>query len=167
MFHTIRLERNLNCTLERAFKTPMLCDVSRVHTGMGPMPPITHTTDDDDWGQIGSTKKVYAHATLLQKGGFVSIDKIVNRIENQLWEIEVSDFQSWMLSFYKFEGRWETKEMTPGKIHVKYTYRLHFKNPLFIVLTTPFAYFFWRRYMSQVLNNIEKMIEEEIPYLYS
>jgi hypothetical protein len=31
-----------NCSLERAFKTPMLCDVSKVHTGYGLMPAVTH-----------------------------------------------------------------------------------------------------------------------------
>ena len=41
------------CSLERTFKTPMLCDLSKVHTGFGIMPIVTHTTDDKEWGKLG------------------------------------------------------------------------------------------------------------------
>jgi len=45
-----------NCTLERAFKAPILCDVTKVHTGYGLMPRVTKTTNDQDWGKVGSIK---------------------------------------------------------------------------------------------------------------
>ena len=45
------------CSLERAFKTPMLCDVSKIHAGFGIMPKVTHTTDDKDWGKLALVKK--------------------------------------------------------------------------------------------------------------
>ena len=46
-----------NSSLEQAFKTPLLCDVSKVHTGYGIMPKVTHCTEDENWGKVGSTKK--------------------------------------------------------------------------------------------------------------
>ncbi|MBK8641402.1 MAG: hypothetical protein IPN15_04025 [Saprospiraceae bacterium] len=46
-----------HCSLERAFKTPMLCDVSKVHTGFGLMPRVTHCTEDTNWGKPGGCKK--------------------------------------------------------------------------------------------------------------
>lgn len=154
------------CSIERAFKTPMLCDVSKVHTGFGLMPKVTHTTDDKDWGKPGSTKKVYAAKSATQKGGFASVDKVIERIENKYWKIEVSDFQSWMLGFYKFVGEWETTELGPNKVQVDYTYTLHSNAAIFYPLNWLFAELFWKTYMKQVLDNVRKLAYSRAPYLY-
>ena len=100
----IKVTTTYNCSLERAFKSPILCDVTKVHTGFGIMPKVTHCTDDENWGQVGSRKKVYAAKSLIQKGGFASIDSVIERIENKYWKFEVSDFQTWMLGFSRFTG---------------------------------------------------------------
>ena len=42
--------------LPRAFKTPMLCDISKVHTGYGFIPKVSHCTDDENWGKPGFSK---------------------------------------------------------------------------------------------------------------
>ena len=86
----------------------MLCDVAKVHTGYGIMPAVTHTTDDENWGKIGFSKKVYAAKSLTQKGGWASNDTVLERIENKYWKIEVSNFQAWMLGFTKFTGEWQS-----------------------------------------------------------
>jgi hypothetical protein len=51
-----------NCSLARAFKSPMLCDISKVHTGFGLMPKITHSSDYSDWGS-----RVQQKSYMLQK----------------------------------------------------------------------------------------------------
>jgi hypothetical protein len=154
------------CDIARAFKTPMLCRVTKVHTGLGPMPRITHTTEDKHWGQIGSSKKVYAASSWTQKGGYVSKDHVLERIENQRWKIRVDDFQSWMLGFYQFEGTWETERISEHQTKVIYSYDLFANNILLYPLQWLFAQLFWRRYMSQVLDNIQRMCEEREEYLY-
>ncbi|MBI1306982.1 MAG: hypothetical protein GC181_10310 [Bacteroidetes bacterium] len=154
------------CSLERAFKTPMLCDVSKVHTGFGIMPAITHSTNDENWGKPGSSKKVYAAKSLTQKGGFASVDNVIERIENQYWKIEVNQFQAWMLGFYKFIGEWETTEINPDKIRIDYTYTLYSKAPLLYPLNWIFAKTFWKTYMKRVLENIRNMAKNKEPYLY-
>lgn len=108
-----------NCSLERAFKTPLLCDVSKVHTGYGIMPRVTHCTDDTRWGQVGSEKKVHVARSPTQKGGFASVDKVLERIDNKYWKFEVSDFQSWMLGFSKFTGEWQTTEIEKNKVLIE------------------------------------------------
>ncbi len=155
------------CSLERAFKTPMLCDVSKVHTGFGIMPRVTHCTDDEAWGQIGSSKKVFVAKSLSQKGGFASVDNVIERIENKSWTIEVSAFQSWMLGFYKFVGQWETTALEPNKILIEYAYELHANTPFLYPLNWLFAKFFWKTYMKRVLENIRKMAYDNEPYLYA
>lgn len=155
-----------NCSLERAFKTPMLCDVSKVHTGYGIMPKVTHCTNDENWGQVGSTKKVCVAKSLTQKGGFASVDKVLERIENKYWKIEVSDFQSWMLGFSRFVGEWQTTEIEKDKILVDYTYTLHSDIVLLYPINWLFANTFWKTYMKRVLENVRQMAYNNEPYLY-
>ena len=154
------------CSLERAFKTPLLCDVSKVHTGFGLMPKVTHCTEDENWGQIGSSKKVYAAKSLTQKGGFASVDKIFERIENDYWKFQVDDFQSWMLGFYKFVGEWKTTKTEANNILVQYTYTLHSNNPLFYPLNSLFAKTFCKTYMKRVLENVRQIAYSNEPYKY-
>lgn len=162
----VSISTTYNCSLERAFKTPLLCDVSKVHTGYSIMPRITHSTDDRNWGQVGATKKVYAAKSLTQKGGFVSVDKVLERIENKYWKFEVSDFQSWMLGFSKFIGEWRTTEIEENKILVEYTYTLQSGVALLYPLNWLFAKTFWKTYMRRVLENIRQMIYNKEPYQY-
>ena len=150
----VKVSTIYECSLERAFKTPMLCDVSKVHTGFGLMPKVTHCTEDENWGKPESTKKVFVAQSLTQKGGFASVDKVIERVENKYWVIEVSDFQSWMLGFYKFVGQWRTTELEPNKIQIDYTYTLHTNGALLYLLNWLFAKTFWKTYMKHVLEKL-------------
>jgi len=144
----------------------MLCDVTKVHTGYGVMPKVTHCTEDENWGKPGSSKKVFVAKSLTQKGGFASIDHVIERKENKYWKIEVSDFQSWMLGFSKFTGEWECVELEPDKIQINYTYTLHANVALFYPFNWLFAKTFWKTYMKRVLRNIKHMTNAKEPYLY-
>lgn len=162
----IKVTTIYNCSLERAFKTPILCDVSKVHTGYGIMPKVTHCTDDEHWGQSGYSKRVFVAKSLTQKGGWASVDKVVERIENRYWKIEISDFQSWMLGFSKFVGEWQTTELEKNKVLVEYTYTLHSDIPLLYPLNWLFTKTFWKTYMKRALENIRQMASNNEPYLY-
>ena len=163
---SVKISSIFECSLERAFKTPMLCDISKVHTGFGLMPKVTHCTEDENWGKPGHTKKVFVAKSWTQKGGFASIDKVIERIENRYWKIEVSAFQAWMLGFSTFEGEWQTTEIEPNKILVEYTYTLHADTALLYPLNWLFAKTFWKTYMKQVLENVRQLAYDKAPYLY-
>ncbi len=167
MIFKVTVSAIFECSLERAFKTPMLCDLSKVHTGLGVMPRITHSTDDEHWGKPGSSKKVFAAKSLTQKGGFASVDNVLERRENAYWKIRVDNFQAWMLGFYAFVGEWKTTELAPNKIKVVYTYHLHANVPLLYPLNWLFAKTFWALYMKQVLENVRQMAYDNEPYLYA
>ena len=166
MVTTVKIETIYNCSLERAFKTPMLCNVAKVHTGFGIMPKVTHATEDENWGKPGSTKKVFVAKSISQKGGFASVDKVIEREENKYWKIEVSYFQSLMLGFSKFTGEWKTTEIEPNKILVEYTYHLKSDIGLLYPLNWLFTKTFWKTYMKRVIENIRKMAANKEPYLY-
>ena len=156
-----------HCSLERAFKAPMLCDVAKVHTGFGVMPRVTHCTEDENWGKVGSSKRVFVAKSLTQNGGEASIDKVLERVENEHWKIEVSEFKAWMLSFYKFEGTWKTSEIAPNQIRIDYSYTMYSSNPLLYPFNWLFTKLFWTVYMKRVLENIRVMAEGDEPFLYN
>jgi len=166
MTNTVIVKTVYNCSLERAFKTPMLCDVSKVHTGFGIMPKVTHCIDDEYWGMPNYSKKVFVAKSLSQKGGFASVDKVIERIENKYWKIEVNDFQSWMLGFSKFVGEWKTTEIEKNEILVEYTYVLYSDIVLLYPLNWLFAKVFWKKYMKRVLENVKILAYNNEPYIY-
>ncbi len=162
----ITVKTIFNCSLERAFKTPMLCDVSKVHTGYGVMPKVTYCKEDNNWGKPGFSKIVFVGKSLTQNGGFASTDKVIVRTENKYWKIEVSNFQSWMLGFSKFIGEWSTTELERNKILIEYTYTLYSDIIWLYPLNWLFTKTFWRVYMFRVLENVRKMAYCNEPYLY-
>lgn len=162
----VSITTTFNCSVERAFKTPMLCDISKVHTGLLVMPRVTHSSDDEDWGVPGSSKKIYAAPSLSQRGGYASRDSIIERVENAYWKIQVDDFQTWILGFHTFIGEWETKVLSADKTQIVYTYTLLGNSWPFYPLQFLFVKFFWPRYMKQVLENIRKMTIEEETYQF-
>jgi hypothetical protein len=162
----IKVTTIYNCSLERAFKTPILCDVSKVHTGYGIMPKVTHCTDDQNWGKPGYSKKVFVAKSLTHKGGFASVDKVIERVENKYWKIEVGEFQAWMLGFSSFVGEWQTTELESNKILIEYSYTLHSDIALLYPLNWLFANTFWKTYMKRVLENIRQLAYSNEPFLY-
>lgn len=166
MIFRVQVSTIYTCSLERAFKTPILCDVTKIHTGYGLTPKVTHTTEDTNWGKIGASKKIHVERSLTQKGGFASIDSILDRKENHYWKIQVDNFQSWMAGFYKFVGEWKTTELEDRKILVEYSYALHANVPTYYPLNWLFAKVFWRIYMRRVLENVRGMAYGKEAYLY-
>ena len=167
MTTSVTIQTIYHCSLERAFKAPMLCDVSKVHTGFGIMPRVTHCTEDENWGQPGSSKRVFVAPSISQAGGEASIDRVIERIENQYWKIEVSEFKSWMLGFSKFLGEWKTTELEPNQILIEYTYTMHAEVAWLYPLNWLFTKTFWRIYMQRVLENVRVLAEGEEPFLYA
>lgn len=166
MVFKVQVSTVYECSLERAFKAPMLTDLSKVHTGFLIMPRVTHTSHDENWGKPGFSKRVYTAPSLTQKGGYTSDDKVLVRIENKYWKIEVSNFQAWMLGFCKFTGEWQTTELSPNRILIDYTYHLQSDTPVFYPINWIFAHTFWKIYMKQVLENVRQLAYSNDAFLY-
>lgn len=153
-------------TLERAFKTPMLCDVTKVHTGHGITPKVTHCTEDESWGKVGGSRKVFMAKTPTFKGGESSLDKVLARDENKYWKIEISDFKAWSMGFNKFQGEWFTTQLQDGKIQVRYRYTMFSNSIIFYPFHWLFTKLVWRNYIKHVLENIRKLAIDKAPYLH-
>jgi hypothetical protein len=155
-----------NTTLERAFKSPMLCDVTKVHTGYGITPKVTHCTEDEMWGKVGGSRKVFMARTLTFKGGESSLDKVLERDENKYWKIEVSDFKTWSMGFEKFQGEWFTTQLQEGTVQVRYKYTMFSGSRIFYPFHWLFTKLVWRNYMRHALENIRKLTVNQAPYLH-
>ena len=160
----VTLHTDFHCSLERAFKSPMLCDVTKVHTGFGIMPRITHVLDDENWGQPGGTRRVFMAKTVAFEGGEACIDKVLERVENKYWKIELSQFTFFFLGFNKFVGEWETEETGPNQVRIRYTYTMHSENPLLYPLNWVFTNTFYRMYMRRVLERVRNLAYSNEPY---
>ena len=161
-----KITATFNCSLERAFKSPILCDVTKIHGGYGMMPRVTHCTEDEDWGKIGGSRKVFMAKNLFFKGGDAALDKVLDRVENKYWKIEISDFKFWAMGFTKFQGEWFTDEYRDSVIEIRYVYTLFSKN----VFAYPFHWFvtkvIWKNYMKRVVQNIHKLARNKESYIH-
>ena len=166
MTTTVSIRTVFHCSLERAFKTPILCDVTRIHTGFGIMPKVTHCTGDEQWGKPGASKKIFVAPSLTQKGGWAFNDNVITRTENKYWKIVLSDFKFWILGFSTFTGEWETTALESNKILVIYTYTLHSDKRLLYPAQWLFGKIFWRIYMKRVLKIVRNLAYRNEPYLY-
>lgn len=144
----------------------MLCDVTKVHTGLWVMPRVVGCTNEQNWGRPGGSKRILVAPSIGQKGGEASTDRVLERIENKYWKIEVSDFSAWMLGFNHLVGEWATTELKPDKIQVDYTYTLHATGLLLYPPQWLFAKLFWPIYMKQVLENVRNLAYTRAPYQY-
>jgi hypothetical protein len=163
---TTELTTIFNTTLERAFKTPMLCDITKIHTGHGVTPRVTHCTEDETWGKPGGSRKVFMAKTLTFKGGESSLDKILERKENEYWKIEISDFKSPSMGFKKFQGEWFTKQLADGSVEVRYKYTMFSDSKVFYPFHLLFTKVIWKNYMRNVIENIRMLAISEAKYLH-
>ena len=74
------------------------------------------------------------------------MDRVLERIENKYWKIQVDYFQSWMGGFYKFIGEWKTTQIKEQHILFEYCCSLHSNKPIFYPINWMFANLFWKLY---------------------
>jgi hypothetical protein len=162
----VSIQETFFCSLERAFKSPMLCDVLKVHSGYLFMPKALSVANDQNWGQIGGSKTIVFAKSPASFTEMTLADKVIERIENKCWKIEVWNPEGKLLFFDKFVGEWEVNPLEPNKNQITYTYSLVFGSRLLAPLAWLFAHLFWKAYMGNVMRNLKPMAESNEPYLY-
>ena len=166
MTSTVEISTIFHCSLERAFKTPMLCDVSKIHTGYGLTPRLTHCLDDETWGQPGGSRRIFMAKNIAFKGGEASLDRVLARIENEYWKIEISDFKMPAMGFEKFQGEWFTRQLAENEIEVRYRYTMYSRYALLYPFNWLFTKTIWRNYLWHALENVRKLAMEGAPYVH-
>lgn len=156
----------IHCSLERAFKTPILGDATIILAGNHFIPPVTHFTDDSTWGKVGGFRIPHSGKSIFNMGGEVGLDTILERIENKYWKWELGDFRQWSLGFSKFQGELSFTDIKDGSIHVEWVYSLYSKHVLLYPFYWLFAVIVWKNHMKKALSIIKMLAEAEAPYVY-
>jgi hypothetical protein len=144
----------------------MLCDGLKVHTGYLFMPKTLSVTKDQNWGQVGGSKTILIAKSLASFTEMCLADKVIERIKNKLWKIEVWNLQGKLLFFDKFVGEWEVIPLGPNINRINYSYSLTFGFKLLTSFAWLFAHLIWKAYMRNVMRNIKPMAESNEPFLY-
>ena len=162
----VNVKETFNCSLERAFKTPILGDATAFLVGYGVIPAVVKFTDDDTWGQVGGQRIPHSGKSLLSKGEAVGLDEIYVREENKYWQWGVAEFYQSSMGFTEFKGEMFFEEKQENSVDVRWTYTLYSNS----LIAYPFHWFFgqvfWKGQMKIAIQKMKAYAESDAPFLY-
>ncbi|PHN02502.1 hypothetical protein [Flavilitoribacter nigricans] len=162
----VEVEETFNCSLGRAFKTPILGDATRFLVGYGPVPAVEKFTDDESWGQPGGQRIPHSAKNFLSKGGEIGVDEIYVREENKYWKWGIAEFRQWSMGFTEFQGELFFRELAPGSVGVRWVYTLFSDSVPAYPFHWLFGNIFWRGQMKLAIQRMKAYAESDAPLLY-
>jgi len=163
----IEVEETFSCSLERAFKTPILGDATIFLAGYGVIPAVEKFTEDSTWGQPGGTRIPHSAKNLLSKGGEIGVDIVAVREENKYWRWGVAEFRQPSMGFTEFRGELFFEEKSPQSISVKWVYTLFSTSVVAYPFHWIFGNAFWKGQMKQGIQKMKAYAESDKPFLYN
>jgi hypothetical protein len=160
------LTGTFKCSLERAFKTPILGDVTKILTGYGGFQIVAGVSHDATWGIAGGKRRLIMNGFLFTKNKEHGLDQIFVRDENKFWKWGVSEMGTIVFFAKKNCGKWWVTDNNNGEISVKWEYIWFSRNILTHPINWIFVKIFWKKVMNNGMKNIREMAEKEIPYIY-
>ena len=155
------------CAAERAFKCPILGDATKFLNGYLFQPPVIGFEDDETWGKIGGIRYPVTHGNLFMPKGRIFTDKIVERVDNEMWKWMIDDFKVPLMFFAeKAIGEWKVIPFSGNKMMVKYSYTFYSKNMVYHFFTVMFVHIQWKGMMKKALQGIKKMAESDEKFVY-
>ena len=151
----------IECNIERAYKTPIYCDLKKIMTGYGPLPPSEGVINDITWANEKGERTVLAFRKEL------CTESIIERVENKYWKYQLTNFkQNTFFFVVKVEGEIWVKEITAEKQELKSTYSFHNKYFLTAPITYLFVKLLWSGLQKKGLKNMKYLAETKVPYVY-
>lgn len=151
-----------NCSLDRAFKTPILGDATQFLNGFLFQPAVIRFEEDETWakGQVNGYRYPVIKGNLIPKSSRIFTDTIVERVENSYWKWEVTDFTTIFLFFaYKGVGEWTVQEVKKEQILVHYKYTYYSKNSFTHLINWLFIKIQLRGTMKKAIKGIKRQAE--------
>lgn len=118
-----QLTTTFHCSLERAFRAPILGDATRFLGGYLLQPPVIGFEDDATWGRPGGVRYPVTAGNLFLRKGRTFRDVVLERVENVRWKWMIHDFYSpsfWFTT--QGIGEWEVTELAEDRVAVLYRY---------------------------------------------
>jgi hypothetical protein len=154
------------CSLERAFKTPILGDATKMLTGYGVVPPCVGFSEDETWGVEGGHRIPQMAGNLFAQKGSYGFDQVLVRQENNYWKWQVDNFPPLLFFATKAQGEWFCKDNHDGSVSVKWTYSFFATNMLTYPITWLFIRIFWRGLQKKAISNMKVIAESDAPFIY-
>ena len=164
--HTVNA--TFSCARERAFGVALLGDATRVMSGYGPVPPVSHFTHDESWGQVGSSRIPHTSGNFLAKPGPVGFDQILSRVENEHWSWQMTDLEHTAFFFLnRAMGEYSVDDNGDGTISVTWTYYMYPSRSVLFPLTWLFVRSVWAGVMRRGIRAMQEQAESNVPFVYS
>lgn len=162
----VAVDATFNCSLERAFKTPILGDATQFLVGYGPVPAVVKFTDDESWGKPGGSRIPHSAKNIASPGGPIGLDKVYVREENTYWEWGIPEFYQPSMGFTEFRGQLFFEEKRENEIDVRWVYTLHSQSFLAYPFHWLFGKILWKGQMKIGIQNMKQYAESDAPFLY-
>lgn len=162
----ISVESEFNCSLERAFKTPILGDATIFLAGYGVIPAVEKFTEDSSWGQPRGTRIPHSAKSLLSKGGEIGVDVVAVREENKYWRWGVAEFRQPSMGFTEFRGELFFDKTAENTVQVRWVYTLFSKSVIAYPFHWAFGNVFWKGQMKQGIQKMKAYAESDKPFIY-
>ena len=163
----ISVEGLFNCSLERAFKTPILGDATQFLVGYGIIPAVKKFTADETWGKPGGSRIPHAVKNVVSPGGEIGMDRVYVRDEFRYWKWGVTEFRQWSMGFTEFQGELFFTEIRSGEVHVRWVYTLHSTSWIAYPLHWLFGNIFWKGQMKIGIKKMKVFAESDAALLYA
>ncbi len=154
-------------SLDRAFRTPMMGDASKILIAFSMFPLVAGFAKDDTWGRVGGSRIPIVQGFLFFKAREMGFDQIFEREENRYWKWGVSQFSAMLFFSTENCGEWWVTDNNDGTISVKWKYTWFSRNIITHPLNWLFVKILWRNVMKNGMANIKQMAEIETPYIYN
>ena len=162
------VEATFKCSIERAFKTPILGDATQILTGYWIIPAVSGFKDDESWGHVGGHRIPLSHGNWLVRAGSQGYDEILVREENKYWKWQISEFTSFSMFFtIRATGELFFKEVAANQVQVKWVYTFKSRNLLYHPLTWCFTRILWLPLMQQGILKMKRMTEANAGLIYN
>lgn len=162
----VEVKERFNCTLGRAFKTPILGDATKFLVGYGPVPAVEKFTNDSTWGKPGGQRIPHSAKNTASKGGEIGIDEIYVREENSYWKWGIARFIQPSMGFTEFLGEMYFNVKDDNRIKVRWIYTLYSKSILAYPFHWLFGNIFWKGQMKIAIKRMKDYAESDAPFLY-
>lgn len=160
------IEVIFNCSLERAFKTPILGDATKYLCGYGPIPAVERFVKDETWGKVGGSRIPIFKKNFFFKGGKFGFDEVFERIENIYWKWGVSQLGALLFFTTHNIGEWWCTLNNNNTITVTYKYTYYAKNMFTQPFNWLFVKLFWRPFMKKAMQQMKIFAESKAPFSY-
>ncbi len=161
------IRATFRCSLERAFKAPILGDATQFLNGYRFQPGVIAFEEDATWGQPQGVRYPVTAGSLLVRKGRVCKDEILQRVENEYWQWTIYNFETNTLFFAtRAVGEWYVRQISPGIVDVRYVYTYDSRNWLTHPLNWAFGKVQMQGMMQKAIHGIQQQAESGCDFVY-